>query len=181
MQVVLRGSKKTVACKFKKCCCNTAAKSNRYVDHPLQHISGNKTKYGINFSRRFITLWWSLHLFQESSWSWQLKTWIAKLSYLKFLKKTLVTVFFFPSLKPWSNSTWFFCEFCYLYFYLLLLRQLGEQPIVVIKCEVSLFIRKFDIFIWAIKAFSRACNATCGTTQHNSTQHVALQVREKCF
>ena len=123
----------------------------------------------------------SLHLFQESSWSWQLKTWIAKLSYLKFLKKTLVTVFFFPSLKPWSNSTWFFCEFCYLYFYLLLLRQLGEQPIVVMKCEVSLFIRKFDIFIWAIKAFSRACNATCGTTQHNSTQHVALQVREKCF
>ena len=47
----------------------------------------------------------SLYLSEESL---HLET---KLNYQKFYKKTVVTAFFFPLLKPWSNPTWYFLCF----------------------------------------------------------------------
>ena len=89
----------------------------RGVAHSLQHVFSNKAEDDNNFWRKCMLIWRKLNLSEEKLKWWQLKTWMVKLNEQKLLKKTVVAVFFFSSLMPWLNRTWFFFVF-YLYFLL---------------------------------------------------------------
>ena len=110
-------------------------------------------------------IWRKLHLFEEKLKWWQLKTWMVKLNEQKLLKKTVVAVFFFSSLMPWLNRTWFFLFFIFIFSYFFHC-QAKENPkqwfgVITSSWTISkqiIYVSRICIFLWATKTFSRAYN-----------------------